>query len=343
MSFYDLLTAIDFKALEWNHQFSNHLKETDSRVAGLATSVVCGACAVEKLTVDTVRLLYMAGQSAATCKLQTGNLQVAAVNVSQATRHVFGALLGSAAALYSPKLANDLFLTQTDSVLKRTLNATTAAKLYALGHIAQQWLAERGIQPRMTAGTYLAAIRHGGVFQWDDDIDFFLPPEAEEILEKEVGKDGPVEIAPGVMIKWLKSTNQGWHVYYADGDETKHLEGTKFPFIDLFVTSRNKEGQITYKAAAMHGWAAQEYYSKEEWEQSADYQLGPITVLGPKDPTPYFNRSFGKPAMHFAYLMYHHTDFKMTRAPQWVYIENFEPIAYNEELFAELTETAAPP
>jgi phosphorylcholine metabolism protein LicD len=56
--------------------------------------------------------------------------------------------------------------------------------LYKMFYKVSQLLEKNGIVYWITAGTFLGAVRSGGIIKWDDDIDIMIPVEYKAKLNK---------------------------------------------------------------------------------------------------------------------------------------------------------------
>ncbi len=56
--------------------------------------------------------------------------------------------------------------------------------LYKLFYEASQLLEKNGIVYWIIGGTFLGAVRSGGIIKWDDDIDIMIPSEYKDKLYK---------------------------------------------------------------------------------------------------------------------------------------------------------------
>lgn len=335
----NVLSRMDYWVLEKNYRYAQWAKQFEqdpilSRVHALAISPLCAVGLVVKGVADSGKLLSKGIRSLMNRQLETGNIQLAAVYVGEQVRNLAGAIFGSVTGLVSPSTANRLFMPKDDQLLTPVLDEQKAAQLYALTKRLVDFFDRHGFEYRITSGTFLGAIRHEGEIPWDDDVDLLLSPDAIQSF-RELVDSGDFTKETGVAISWADET-KGWRIYFDDGaDCSGILKGTKFPFVDIFSTKWNGD-RVVYASDAMRNWAPQEYYTREEWEKSRAFPFGPLTLNGPEDPTPYFERAFGETGMDFAYLLYHHLDFKVKSWPQRVCVANREPVRYDEGLYEQL-------
>lgn len=337
VSIHSALVSADFQFARWSYQLGETISDTDSRIYALAISPLCGICFVGKTMVEAAKLVSTTSRSIYHGRFIRENWQMIVVHACQIVRYLAGAILGTAVGLYSPKMARNVFLTRNGDLLPRCIDETKGAQLYSLFYGVQTFLNEHDIEYRMMSGTFLGAIRHGGIIPWDDDIDIMLAPDARERFE-ELADTGVFTRETGITIKW-HNINGSWQVYYDDCEEAASiLEGTKFPFVDLFATRYTGDGRIVYYSTMSEQSAPEDYYTQEEWNNSAMYPFGPLEISGPANPDDYFERVFGREAQDFAYLLYHHTNFRIRQWPQWVYVADDGPLLYDENLYLSLVE-----
>ena len=135
---------------------------------------------------------------------------------------------------------------------------------------------EIGIDYRMVAGTALGAARHGGIIPWDDDADFGVLETEREKIE--------IAIRDGVFKKWgIEATffplTASYHIHLT-GDERARRNYTDQGDIDLFLLKfvdpiETSSARIVYAAEfSLNVWP-HEYFTKEEWDQTAEWKFGP--------------------------------------------------------------------
>lgn len=64
------------------------------------------------------------------------------------------------------------------------LSSEDSYNIYKLFYEVSQLLEKNGIVYWITAGTFLGAVRSGGIIKWDDDIDIMIPVEHKDKLYK---------------------------------------------------------------------------------------------------------------------------------------------------------------
>ena len=70
---------------------------------------------------------------------------------------------------------------------------------YKLFYEVSQLLEKNGIVYWITAGTFLGAVRSGGIIKWDDDIDIMIPVEYREKLYKLFKDDDTFYVYSNIM------------------------------------------------------------------------------------------------------------------------------------------------
>ena len=139
-----------------------------------------------------------------------------------------------------------------------------AHELVSILKFTTNMLAYHGIVHWMNGGTFLGAIRHGGLIPWDDDADLFvLQEQVSSLLSLR-----PVlkRLGFGLVKFWC-----GYKVYRLDGTTIKYGKRTlpwKYPFVDLFPAEIVKGSKtVSYndvlKNTKKYADFVVEYYSKE--------------------------------------------------------------------------------
>jgi phosphorylcholine metabolism protein LicD len=154
--------------------------------------------------------------------------------------------------------------------------------LYKLFYEASQLLEKNGIIYWITAGTFLGAVRSGGIIKWDDDIDITIPIEYKDKLYK------------------LFENNKTFYIYssniYKTHDKISYRNNKKF-FIDVFY---GKKTRINGKYRFEHNnngckkkWP-NEYFYLDELFPLRKYKFGVYEVYGPKKYSEFMERNFSK-------------------------------------------------
>ncbi len=336
------LSRIDYWCLEQNRALALKITAAaegslEARVWAAAITPMCALTLALKVTVDVAMFASMAGRSITHLRFEMGNIQLGAVMLFEQVRNLAGTIVGTAIGVFNPKRASSAFLVRDASLLPRVLTPEVAARLYVITDRVMRFCETNDLELRPVAGSYLGLFRHKGVIAWDDDVDFMLHPDGTERMRQLID-DGVFKEETGLTALWADE-NGGWRFYFDEGEECAAiLNGTKFPFMDLFATKLNAHNQrIEYSSILARSWAPQEYFTQEEWNDTREYPFGPLSVKAPKNPLPFFKRAFGESAMKWAYVMYHHKDFKIRALPQRVLAGEMGPVAYDKELYETLS------
>ncbi|MGN6670285.1 MAG: methyltransferase [Candidatus Nucleicultricaceae bacterium] len=187
---------------------------------------------------------------------------------------------------------------------------------YQMTKDVTELLEKHGTSYWITFGTFMGAVRNrplsteesdqkeqavGGPFQWDDDIDLGVKVESEAAilgLKEEFHALGYDVFRDPQEIVGLKVVAQKPIVLNAGTDAETNFH----PFLDLFLYEledghyvlNRPEGKKLFE----RGW-----YDKNQIDHLEQYSFGPLTLWGPSDATPYFERMYG-PAWNKTALYY---------------------------------------
>jgi phosphorylcholine metabolism protein LicD len=104
------------------------------------------------------------------------------------------------------------------------LSPIDSYSLYKLFYEVSQLLEKNGIVYWITAGTFLGAVRSGGIIKWDDDIDITIPLEYKDKLYKLFENNDKIVIKNNIKycnkIKYRNTDKYFIDVFY--GNTTLH-------------------------------------------------------------------------------------------------------------------------
>jgi lipopolysaccharide cholinephosphotransferase len=186
---------------------------------------------------------------------------------------------------------------ESDSVLART-DPVVIGRLYRLLEIFMEIAENNRISFWLCEGSFLGAVRHGGMIPWDDDIDIQFFYENENTLWKlkeSFHKHGCD------LTRWWG----GYKCFFLNGQPVRR-HNHRYPFLDLFPSKRTGGGKIVYaRFLARLVWRHIFLYEAEAMPL-VKRTFGPLSVCCPKEHDGYFNRSYGPDWDSVAYISYNH-------------------------------------
>jgi phosphorylcholine metabolism protein LicD len=161
------------------------------------------------------------------------------------------------------------------------LSPEDSYSLYKMFYEASQLLEKNGIVYWIIGGTFLGAVRSGGIIKWDDDIDIMIPVEYKDKLYKLFKNDKTFYIH-----KNNKYCNK---ILYRNNNNKL--------FIDIFYGKKSrKNGQSIiehYNKKSKKTWP-NDYYYLDKLFPLRKYKFGAYEVYGSKEHLDFMERNFSK-------------------------------------------------
>jgi phosphorylcholine metabolism protein LicD len=130
------------------------------------------------------------------------------------------------------------------------------------------------------SGTLLGSIRHSDMIPWDDDIDIQLSTEDMRMLLDNV------DYINKLGFKLEIERGEGLYKF------KKMTSSKNDPFVDIFEVEKQGD-KIVYKGEWCKKLWPNYWFKVNEKYPLKPYKFGNLIVLGPNNPYPYLERSYG--------------------------------------------------
>lgn len=193
------------------------------------------------------------------------------------------------------------------------LSPEDSYNLYKLFYEASQLLEKNEIVYWIIGGTFLGAVRSGGIIKWDDDIDIMIPVEYKDKLYKLFKDCDTFRIYSNIMCITHDK------ISYRNNDEL---------FIDIFYGSPNLlNGKIIIDSnnfICNYLWH-NEYYYLNDLFPLRKYKFGAYEVYGPNKYSEYMERNFSKSWNNEAVISHSHSKKLNKKIVFMMKSEDYEP------------------
>jgi lipopolysaccharide cholinephosphotransferase len=179
----------------------------------------------------------------------------------------------------------------------------TIKTLYSIMNTIDVLFKQNNILYWVEGGTYLGAIRHGGIIPWDDDIDIsIMENNSDKILSlfDIFSRHGLT-----LMQTWF-----GFKIFPKDGEDIKGYQW-KYPAVDIFVM-KNINNKICYKSSRAQKLFGHCSFNSNEISSITRLKFGTNKVNGvvKKYSKSYLDGCYGQDWPDYAYKSYDHQNEK---------------------------------
>ena len=163
------------------------------------------------------------------------------------------------------------------------LSPEDSYNLYKMFYEISKLLEKNGIVYWIIGGTFLGAVRSGGIIKWDDDIDIMIPVEYKDKLYKLFRNNDKLYVYSNVIM-------------CITHDKIKYRNNDKY-FIDIFYGIPklvNKKILFEHNNYISNYEWPNDYYYLEDLFPLRKYKFGAYEVYGPKKYREFMERNFSK-------------------------------------------------
>ena len=149
--------------------------------------------------------------------------------------------------------------------------------LYQMTYDTDRLLTFHDITYWLTAGSFLGAIRHGGIIPWDDDVDI-------SILSKDARK---LLALRGLFSKCGYAISRGSHGYHI------HRKRSEYPYIDVYTIKKSR-GDYVPSRKRVRDDKPNDYFDNDELLPLKRIPFGGFLAFVPKEYKEYLRTNYGR-------------------------------------------------